>query len=370
MSSKETFNNFSNRRKQKAPNLPFVVTDESIYALVGNYLFDNWGVAYLDLSEYDFSNVSIEAMAKLAFSSSTIWPSEDKLPKGFNPSEILKKCTRTNDIVKKLHRQGIDGYSITIAVIDNRFQGEQHIEFDNADIVKCTLSNSKINNYHFHMEDVLAKLCGKNLGIAPKAKVLYYEVSDEEDCSFDVMNALESIKDRIINGEKIRAINYSYSLIDEDTPFKYQQECITLVEELKKLGCELIDSTRFGERFFCCGTDFLNTYDNINLYKSASFAKGKSYESEVKNKINILCSGRTILEYCSNDGYKYEAVDCFSCSIPQCVGYYALCLQLNSKLTFDEFTSLAYNSGDVNDAGIRVLNIENLIKKIELNNKR
>ena len=50
MSNKETFENFSNRRKQKAPRLPKLVTNESINSLTGNYAFDNWGVAYLDLS--------------------------------------------------------------------------------------------------------------------------------------------------------------------------------------------------------------------------------------------------------------------------------------------------------------------------------
>ena len=107
MSNKETFENFSNRRKEKAPNLPKLVTDESISSLVGNYLFDNWGVSYLDLREYDFSNVSLETMTKLCFSSSTIWPNKGNLPKGFNPSEILEKSTRTNDVVKSLHNKGV-----------------------------------------------------------------------------------------------------------------------------------------------------------------------------------------------------------------------------------------------------------------------
>ena len=123
MSNKETFENFSNRRKQKAPRLLKLVTNESINSLVGNYTFDNWGVAYLDLSEYDFSNVSLETMTELCFSSSTIWPDKDKLPKGFNPIEILKRCTITNDAIELLHNKGIDGSGITIAVIDNRFQG-------------------------------------------------------------------------------------------------------------------------------------------------------------------------------------------------------------------------------------------------------
>ncbi|MBP3619954.1 MAG: hypothetical protein J6J24_04775 [Clostridia bacterium] len=346
----------------KKPDLPKVVTDESILALCGEYMFDNWGICYVDYSEYDFSNCSLEAMTKLCFSSSTKWPTLDKLPKGFNPQEILKQFTTTNEGVKNLHNHGINGEGIAIAVIDNRFQGENHIEFVNANLIKYTLSNAEIGDYHFHMEDVLAKLCGKNLGIAPKSKILYYEVSDEEDCSLDVLNALKNIKTRILNGEKIRIINYSYSLTDDDNPFIYQQECIKLVEELKQLNCELVDSTRFGEQFFCCGTNFLNAKDEIDDYNPASFAKGKPYENKVKDKINILCSGRTIPEFCTINGYKYESIDCFSWTIPQVVGYYALCLQVNPNLTFKEFTELCQKSCDISSSGLNVLNAERLIK--------
>ena len=93
-------------------------------------------------------------------------------------------------------------------------------------------------------------------------------------------------------------------------------------------------------------------------------------DDRIKDNINIVCSGRTIPEYCSNAGYKYEVVDCFSWTIPQCVGYYALCLQVNPKLTFNEFIKLAYNSCDISDNGWRILNIEKLIKKIQLQNRR
>lgn len=364
---KQHLANFASKRKNKLKSIPTVITDDYILSMLNDNSFANWGFSYLDLSDKDLSNVSLEVLSKVAFSSTTIWPSQSKLPKSFNPQGILKHTTTTNEGVKNLHNQGIDGEGIAIAVIDNRFQGENHIEFENANLIKCTLNNAEIGDYHFHMEDVLAKLCGKNLGIAPKSKVLYYEVSDEEDCSLDVLNALKDIKTRILNGEQIRIINYSYSLSDDDNQFKFQQECMKLVEELKQLNCELIDSTRFGEQFFCCGTTFLNIEDEIDYYTPASFAKGKPYESKVKDKINILCSGRTIPEFCTTDGYKYEAIDCFSWTIPQCVGYYTLCLQINPDLTFDQFTEVCQMSGETSSSGLHILNAERLNANIKLN---
>ena len=139
---------------------------------------------------------------------------------------------------------------------------------------------------------------------------------------------------------------------------------------MKQLNCELIDSTRFGEQFFCCGTNFLNMEDKIDCYTPASFTKGKPYESKVKDKINILCSGRTIPEFCSNTGYKYESIDCFSWTIPQCVGYYALCLQINPNLTFSEFTQLCKKGCEESSCGLKVLNAERLIEciKEQINN--
>ena len=147
MSNKETFENFSNRRKVKAPNIPSIVTNESINDLVGDYLFDNWGVSYLDLSDYDFSNVSLEVMTKLCFSSSTIWPDKDKLPKGFDPSKILMECTTTNEQVIKLHKLGITGEGITVAVIDSGFQAENHVEFKDAFLERCTLHNDNVDYF-------------------------------------------------------------------------------------------------------------------------------------------------------------------------------------------------------------------------------
>ena len=360
----QTFEEFKKRREMKKPDFPKVVTDASILALCGEYVFDNWGICYVDYSEHDFSNCSLEAITKLCFSSSTKWPTLDKLPKGFNPQEILKQFTTTNEGVKNLHNQGINGEGITIAVLDSGFQGQNHIEFENTELIRCTIDDEESLEYHFHMEDVLAKLCGKNLGIAPKVKVLYYECSTDDDDSESINKALKDILRRIEQGENIRIVNRSGPFSRCDEHLKYEKENFELVKILRSKNCEVIYSEIFGQNFFCCGTTFLNKDNNINQYQPASFLNAK-FKEETKNCINILCSGRTIPEFCTTDGYKYEVVDCFSWTIPQGCGYYALCLQVNPNLTFKKFTEACQISSDISSSGLHVLNAERLIKCVK-----
>ena len=361
----QTLEEFNERREMKKPNLPKIVSDESILALRGEYMFDNWGICYIDFSDYDFSNCSLETMTKLCFSSSTKWPTADKLPKGFNPQEILKQATTTNEDVKNLHKKGINGEGITVAVLDSGFQGQNHIEFENAELIKCTLDNEETLEYHFHMEDVLSKLCGKNLGIAPKVKVLYYECSTDYEDSESINKALKDILRRINQGENIRIVNRSGPFSRGDEPLKYEKENLELVEVLRSKNCEVIYSDLFGEKFFCCGTSFLNKENDINQYEPASFLNAK-YKEKTKSCINILCSGRTIPEFCTTDGYKYEVVDCFSWTIPQGSGYYALCLQINPNLTFKQFTDVCQRSCDISSSGLNVLNAQRLIENVKL----
>ena len=116
------------------------------------------------------------------------------------------------------------------------------IEFSSAKLTRCTVAEVEKLNGHFHMEDVLSRICGMNLGVAPDSNVLYYEVSDDEDCSLDVLKSLIDIKCRLLKGENIRVVNFSYSLTNEIQPFQYESDCLKLVEELRELKCEVVQT--------------------------------------------------------------------------------------------------------------------------------
>ena len=369
-SKKILFDDYRNKRIEKFKGLDNPVSKEKLYSLVGDYTFDNFGVSYLDLSEYDFSSLSLDDMANVCFSSSTVWPSKDKLPKGFNPNKILKDCCNVGDEIKKLHEEGLDGEGIIVGVIDCSFQGKEHIEFENASLEEATLDDAVLDECcHFHMENVLAKIVGKSLGVAPKCKVLYYEINTEDDNSEEVLKCLKDIERRIEEGEHIRVINISASIEeDEVNAYKYQKECLKLVKGLSKKGCEVVDSTRFGKDFFCCGSTFMS--ENIDGYKEASFSKNYSdmLKEKLKRNVNFVCSGRNVLEFCNNKGYKYEVVDCFSWSIPQAVGLYALCLQQNKNIDWDIFVSICKETASVNNRGMRIVNPLRVVEKVKKNN--
>lgn len=357
------------KRKYKFEGLDNPVSKRGLYTHVGDYLFDNYGVSYLDLSDYDFSNLDLKDMTHIPFSSSTTWPSKSKLPKGFNPSDILRDCTTIDEEVKELHKIGITGEGVTVAVIDSSFQGGNHVEFRNARLVKATLNDVMLDDWcHFHMECVLSKLVGENLGVAPKCKVLCYEVNTDEDNSVDVVKCLNDIKKRIGAGEVIKAVNISASI---EEYFECYKEYTTLVKELSSMGCEVIDSNRFGEDFFCCNSTFMDNGEDE--YKEASFAQTYSPElkRECNDKINVVCSGRTLPEFCNNTGYKYEVVDCFSWSIPQIIGLYALCLTQVKDMSYDMFVSICRETSKVTKKGIRVVKPKKVVetaKKIGVRN--
>lgn len=359
-SEKILLENYSVKRKYKFEKLDNPVSKRCLYTNVGNYTFDNYGVSYLDVSNYDFSNLNLKDMSHIAFSSTTKWPGANNLPEGFNPGTILKEATTCGEDFKKLHKQGITGEGITVAVIDSSFQGGDHDEFKEARLVKATLNNAVLDDWcHFHMECVLSKLVGKNLGVAPDCKVLCYEVNTEEDNSEEVVKCLNDIKRRLNEGERVSAVCISAS-IEEYYSF-YKEYCL-LVRELSIMGCEVVDSERFGEHFFCCGASFVD-----NDYKEASFID--SYSSGLKkvcnDKVNFVCSGRAIPEFCNDNGYKYEVIDCFSWCVPQAVGLYALCLSQIKLLSWEMFVVVCKKTSFVNKKGIRIVNPVKVIEIVK-----
>ena len=240
MAKKVTLESCKKRARSEFASMSFSVTKEDIKLLKEKGIYRN-GFSYLDLSEYDFSNITLEDLLDIPFSSSTKWPSKDKLPVGFNPEVILDKGNMVSEDIRNLHSLDIDGRGITVAVIDSYFQGENHIEFEGANIKRVSINNKEEYGV-YHIENVLAKLVGKNMGVAPGANVLCYEVSSNNKGEQYLM-FLKKILRRVKNNEEIRVVNISaplYNFGDEE----YIKECHSLIEELKKYNCEVENGYR------------------------------------------------------------------------------------------------------------------------------
>ncbi len=332
-------------------------------------LFTHFGFCYRDLSNYDFTKVDKEHLLKVPFNSSTIFPSVEKMPKGFNPHEIIAFAKNPFMGIKELHKRGVNGEGICVATIDFGFQDEKHIEFANANIEIVDLF--KDTGYHFHATGVLSNLCGKNIGIAPKARVLHYNTYQGygEEVDKATLTILKDILERIRGGEKIRAVNISAPLLrnkklqslisDQKSWQKLRDEQVApflkVIEELKLLGCEVISSERFSKDFSC---------SKINYHTSEvvqpDWISFKSYS----DKMTFISGGKVIPEFLSKEGYKYEPNGSVSWSIPQAVGLYALVLQINSNVTWDEFVKICKDSSKVNVNNVRIINVQKLINNV------
>ena len=348
-------------------------------------MFMRAGFCYQDLSECDLSDLSKENLAKLTFNSSTIWPSTDKMPAGFHPEQILARGKDPMLGIKELHQQGIDGSGITIAVIDKSFQNKKHEEYSGTKIEIVDLFGYTRDT--FHANGVLSNLCGQNIGVAPGANVIHYNVTDSRlEQTEEHFTCLKDILTRIKNGEEIKAVNISAMLVDPSDMLKEiglnieqvglmskeQKEKIReqltpqikalsqpILQQLSELGCEVIDSPRFWDSGFT-KCDF-----NHNTNELTPPSWNGIVETADQNAVAFVAAGKVIAELESDDGYKYEQSSSASWTIPQAVGMYTLALQQDPSLTWDQFVEISKKTSKLLDSGIRIAQPKEIIELIK-----
>ncbi len=352
-------------------------------AFLSSDAFARWGVCYQDVSALDFSNMSLTGMKAITFNHSTKWPK--MLPKGFNPCKIIKNSVSKSKSLKQIHQMNITGKGTKCVVIDQPLAFPlRHKEIAEINIKQKTQGSIIDYGYNFHGEAVLSYLCGKNLGVAPECEIeyyfstpIYYEGATRQQYNIDTfwhqVDILKKILQRVKNGEKIDAINLS------SRPLMYVDEYFTsgkenayklynkLCRNLEKFGCVIIEGTeRHAKNFFSCEIDFtddINDYDSYRYPKPCSFYNYKPQG----NKIGLLCGGRAVPEFFSENNYKYEPFSCDSWVTPQVTGYFLLSRQLIPNISFDEFLKLCKQSSFRNNNGILILDALTLVNNLKNN---
>jgi len=339
-----------------------------------------WGFCGRDLSGHDLSGLDKEHFGYLTFSSSTVFPSTEKMPKGIHPKDILERGTNPMLGIKKLHERGIDGSGVTIANIDSGWQSEKHPEYKETNIESVDLFNDNVE-WHFHADGVLSNLCGQNLGVAPKANIIHYNTQiGNKDFTSQRVACLQDILKRVKSGEKIRAVNVSGPLVaidrkvfrektrelssrdekqklfeEEENRLMEQWHFKPLLRELQSLGCEVVYSSRFWKDFSLCDFDH-----ETNTIKPATW-QGKEFLKP--DNVAFVAGGKTIPDFPNETGYLYVQDAGASWAIPQAVGMYALALQQNPNLTWNQFAQISKSTSQMTESGVRVANPKEIIKQ-------
>jgi len=347
----------------------------------------------------DLSHIPKHILESANFDTTFKWP--QKLPEGFNPEGLIEKGKNPGLGIHWLHKNGITGKGVTVAIIDQKIS-EKHREFKNNLIINKEYSAGKSEilkeEISMHGPAVASILVGEKCGVAPDAK-LYYAGHGGETNSF--LSYTKALKDIIeynkTHEDKIKIVSVSKG---------YQKipgvnEWLEIKEEAKNLGITVIDCFYFEENNITGGgskndKDKFDDYEFPLFYKESNmrlrtledmnknlslanekqrkkfFDKYKTIQNyldnmvdEFNNQIIIPSDYRTMASRKGDNEYVYEAKGGWSWAVPYFAGVFALALQVNPDLTNEKFLEIIKRTAGKTKKGLNVINPPRIIEEIK-----
>lgn len=297
-----------------------------------------WQLCYRNISDKNVSIKTLSELSELCFNTETIFPPhlQEQAAKVSEDGKhsILKSGTQT-------------GKGVKVAVIDRPIN-KNHIEFKGRiEYIEVLPDDEKSQTFDFHGMTCASLLCGATCGVAPEAELVYFAVPNRMNPIGNYYGYQLTALQRIIDYNK--SGNAPIKIVSLSAPFTKEQIPLraALVEELNSTGCHLIDVTMFGKNFK--GIDFTLYTDNpqyiLNRWQIDNYELNKGREG-FRDYFANLCfvpsSRRTSASNDSDNSYIHwsKAVS-ESWTIPHAAGVYALCLQVNPALSYDEFVFYA-----------------------------
>lgn len=124
-----------------------------------------------DLSHLDIGEDRLDVLREGSFNTATKWPKN--LPKGFNPVEIMEIGKNPGLNVRELHKQGITGKGVGIAIIDQKLLVEHNEYKDQLKLYEEINIPDSDNQATLHGAAVASIAVGKTVGVAPDADLLF-----------------------------------------------------------------------------------------------------------------------------------------------------------------------------------------------------
>jgi hypothetical protein len=312
-----------------------------------------WGLANISLIRLDLAD-QIKFLNSMTFDSLTEWPSEEQLPQGFRPAEFLANAKNPGLGVRALHKKGIDGSGVGIAVIDQPLL-LGHKEYTNA-LVRYDETGLKNIDPQMHGPPVASIAAGKNLGVAPGAALTYFAVPMWEKDNGPYITACEKILEwnKILPGnEKIRAVSISTGMFPHYPRY----------EEWKDM---LIRMESEGILVVTCDPEKLD-YGILSLKPGENPDKFESYDAgpyvSAGDIIRVPGANKTVASHRGHDVYTFDRMGGMSWGAPYIAGLAALAFQVDPDLHPKKIIDLLIATAVKTDAG-PVVNPSAFIEKI------
>ncbi|MBU5225282.1 S8 family serine peptidase [Clostridium senegalense] len=319
-----------------------------------------------DLSQLDLSDET-DNLVHGSFDTITKWPK--KLPKEYKPKKIIKYGKNPGLGVKTIHKSGIKGENVGIAIIDGMLL-KDHVEYKD-NLKYYEEFHSFENSPSMHGAGVASIAVGETAGIAPNADLYYISTSweDRDNRSGSVemnfvwlskaIDKILKVNETLEENKKIRVISLSIGVNPKE---KGYEEFMDTVKRASDKNIFVVSSSlkdTYGFAYDGLGRDILSDPDEISSYKPNCYSEklffddnDKFYNIRIKGLkdsevLFIPMDSRTLASEAGKEEYVFYSQGGWSWCSPYIAGLYALTCQVKPDITPEVFWNTALETGDV-----------------------
>ena len=296
-----------------------------------------------DLSKYDLSTLPRSFLEKITFDDKTIWPK--KMPEWLDIHKIYQISKTPGLHIKDLHKQGITGRGVSIAIIDKNLGPHQEYNKNLAFYKSFEKANSEAD---MHGAAVASIAVGKSVGVAPGAKLYhisanfskYYKKNEPFNAKIytEAIEYLLELNKTLPQAEKIFVIAMSRGF--DDTNYD-RKNFLKALDKAKKQGILVLstnDVAGINRR------DYYVNAENRDSYIYAPVWDTTLYNTTQKTSLAVPNDYRIVASPTGEKDYAAYADGGLSWAVPYLAGIAALAKQVKPDLTPDEFLEVAFKT--------------------------
>jgi len=311
-----------------------------------------------NLTDLDLSK-SMDVLNIASFDSQTRWPPTNKLPEGFSVQRTMEVGKDPGLGIKYLHRKGITGRGVGIAIIDQTLlvdhpeYAQQLRLYEEADDVTGGWLGTSMQG-----PAVASIAVGKTVGVAPQADLYFIAMGDCNNESADIQDfdftclakdvlRIIAINQGLPENRRIRVLSMA---IGWDPKQKGYQEITDAVNKAKAAGIFVVSSSisdTYGFNFQGMGRDSQADPNRFDSYLPGYWWAQRYYAGTYKldNTLLVPMDARTTASPTGLKDYVFYGEGGWSWSIPYIAGMYALAWQVDPGITPQVFWSTALQTG-------------------------
>ena len=312
-----------------------------------------WGFANVSLANLDLRE-HLQLLETMPFDSQTVWPETDKMPEGFDPTALLEDGKNPGLGVRALHKQGVDGRGVGIAIIDQPLL-KDHIEYADR-IVQYEAIDVQGVPVQMHGPPVSSIAVGKTCGVAPGASLYYFAVpmwKPENQPYCDIINKLIKINKDPKTTQRVRVVSISTGM------FSRQAEFDRWKEVLKK-------ADQNGILVVTCAQDTIQ-YGMLARIPGKEPDDPASYSSGIygvrPGAVLVPTSNRATASHTGSNVYTYWREAGMSWAAPYLAGLAVLAYQVSPEIEPKKIVTLWHETAVQTDVGA-VFQPENFIEAV------